>query len=128
MPGERPFVRMTPIRLAALVEVRKAKQFRVPIRVVHRHDVDLYFAELAGERDLCRRRQLVRREEEHLIAKESLADPAEDFRRDAFREVDSGDFASKIRRQRTYRERQVGRAIRLPGFQGLPFAKSPAYE
>ncbi len=43
------------------------------------HDVDLHFAEAAGEGHLARRRHVLRRKQQHLVAQERLVDRVEEL-------------------------------------------------
>ena len=110
MPGERALVGMASVRIAVLVEIRQPVQLGKAVGVIHGHHVHLNFAELPRERDLRRRRQLLRREDQHLVAQEGVVEGAKDVRRHARREIQPADARTELRRQRLDRERR-GRAF-----------------
>ena len=72
MPGERALVGMAAVRPAVLVQVREPVELREAVGVILVHDVDLHLAEAPGELDLSAGRQVLRRKEQHLVAKERL--------------------------------------------------------
>lgn len=59
------------------------------VGVVLVHNVDLQLAKSAAESDLARRRQLLRREDEHLIAQERLIEGAENRLRSLARHIEA---------------------------------------
>ena len=69
------------------------------VGVVHRHDVHLHLAEAACERDLRGRRQVVRREQQHLVAQESGVERGEGGVVERLREVEAFDARAEVRRQ-----------------------------
>ena len=107
MPGEGALVGVVAARPAALVEVGQAVELRETVGVVLVHDVDLHFAEAPGEGDLAGRRQVQRREDEHLVAQKGLVQAAEKGRVEVACEVDAGDLGAQLGRQRADGERPV---------------------
>ena len=108
-----------PSGLPVGVEVRQPVELGEAVGVVHRHHVHLHLAELARERDLRRRRQLVRREDEHLVAQEGVVEGAEVVGRDAAREVEAGDLGAEARRQRADAEGRPGSGEGMHGRTSL---------
>ena len=96
MPRERALVRMAAARLAVLVEVREPVELRVAVGVVLVHHVDLHFAEAPGEGDLPPRRQVLRREQQHLVAQERLVQAAKHLVVQLVRQLDAGDLGAEI--------------------------------
>ena len=104
VPRERALVRVVAGRLAVRVEVREPVELRVAVGVVLVHHVDLHFAEAPREGDLPRRRHILRREEQHLVAQEGLVHGAEDLVVHVVRELDARDLGAEIRGQAGGRE------------------------
>ena len=88
------------MRLAVFVEVREPVELRVAVGVILVHHVDLHFAEAPGKGDLARRRQILRREQQHLVAQEGLVDGAKNAVIHLGGEVDTGDFRTEVARER----------------------------
>ena len=119
VPVQRPLVGVLAVGLAVGVEVGEPVQLGKAVGVVHRHHVHLHLAELARERDLRRRRQVVRREDEHLVAQEGVVEGAKVVGRDAAREVEAGDLGAEARRQRADAERRLGSGEGMHGRTSL---------
>ena len=74
-----PLSGMLAVRLAVLVQVRQPVELGKAVGVILVHDVDLHFAEAAREGHLARRRHVLRRKQQHLVAQERLVDRAEEL-------------------------------------------------
>jgi len=98
--------------------LERAVKLRKAVGVVHRHQVNLHVAEVARECDLRRRRHVLRRKEQHLVAEKRVVNRAKHVRRDAARDLDTRDLGAELRRQRTYCEpAQIGGGIQRLSFE-----------
>jgi hypothetical protein len=86
----------------------------MPVGVVHRHDVHLHLAEASGERHLRGRRQVERREQQHLVAKERGVKRGERGVVERLRDVEAFDARTEVGAEGTNGEgRGAGGARRL---------------
>src|SRR5206468_880648 len=107
VPGERALVGVLAARIAVLVEIRESIKLREAVGVILVHHVNLHFAEVPPQCNLTRRRQLLWREQQYLIAQECLVDGAENLIAYVFGQIDARDLGAELRRQRTCGKRQT---------------------
>ena len=105
VPGERPLVGMAPARLAVLIEVRQAVEFRMAVGVILVHHVDLQFAESPAKRHLAAGGKVLRREEQYLVAQKRAVQGAKNLVLQLVRQIDAGDLGAQVRRQPSHRKR-----------------------
>ena len=92
---------MPAVRAPLIVEVGEPVQLRKSIGVILVHHVYLHFAESAGELDLPAGREVLWREQQHLIAQVGPIDRVENFVADVLRQLDARDLGAEMRGQRT---------------------------
>ena len=119
---------MPAVRVALGVEIGKAIQLGISVRVVLVHHVNLQFAEAAPELDLTIRRQILPVEQQHLILEKRAIDGVEQRNVHAACEVDIENLGAERGRQPADAERpgDVCTSLRFDcGHDGSPRKNKP---
>src|SRR2546426_1122489 len=95
VPGECALVRMFPVRLSMLVEIRESIELGIAIGVILVHYVNLHFAKASSEHNLAAGWQLLRREEKNLITQKGLVDGAKKLVRNVIGQFHAGNFGTE---------------------------------
>ena len=109
MPGQRSLVRMAAVGIALLVEIGETIEFRVTVRVILVHDVDLHFAEPACKSHLTARGEILGAEQQHLVVEESPIDRVEQGIVYLAAQIDTDQFRPESRRQAAHFESILAR-------------------
>ena len=79
VPVQRAAIRMVSVRISIRVEIRETIKLGKTVGVILAHHVNLHWAETTRECDLPRGRNLLRTEQQHLMAQKRLIDRIEDL-------------------------------------------------
>src|SRR5713101_9990148 len=93
---------MPSVRAPLIVEIGEAVELWKAIGVILVHDMYLHFAESPGKLDLSAGREVLRREQQYLIAQVGLIDRVENFVADVICQLDARDLGGEMRGQWTH--------------------------
>ena len=107
MPFQRALVGMPAVRVSVRVEIRESIELRVPIGVILVHHVNLQLAEFSREAHLAIGRNVLRWEEQDLVAQPRLVDHRENVIADSIRQAYTRDLGAEPWRQRSQAKRRL---------------------